>query len=92
MNKKQGSKGAHSFPLQPSNKPLVTLEQTHVCSGSLNFICTVEHTKLVTSKLKEKGPNVMKNYIQGKNQPPVTKKKCLKEMGVDLNNKSKEWD
>ncbi len=34
----------------------------------------------------------MKNYIQGKNQPPVTKKKCLKEMGVDLNNKSKEWD
>jgi hypothetical protein len=32
----------------------------------------------------------MKSYIQGKNQPPVTKTKCLKEMGVDLNNEYKE--
>jgi hypothetical protein len=39
-------------------------------------------------QIEGKKTHVMKNYIQGKNQPPVTKK-CLKEMVLTLTTNTK---
>jgi hypothetical protein len=57
MNKK--NRGQRGLILSRYNRPTnhITLEPTHVCSGTLKKTFTVEHTKLVkTSKLKEKRP------------------------------------
>jgi len=89
MNKK--NRGQRGLILSCYNRPTnhITLELTHVCSGTLKLIFYCRTYKVAKNiQIDGKKTHVMKNYIQGKNQPPMTKK-CLKEMVLTLTTNTK---